>query len=104
MDHNDFVVELARRLNTFFEQNRERTQAVLGMPLPIGGYASVAHFLGELCMPHGVKEEEGQEGELDSKMILVPKVEEGKLQEIEAITLGEFKQRFEATKNGPSIH
>jgi hypothetical protein len=101
MEDNEFVVELARRINTFFEQDEDRTRAVLSTPIPAAGYASVAHFLGELCMPKGIKDL--NPSEMGSKNLLVPKVKDGKLLGVEVVTMDEFKKAFEKPED-PPVH
>ena len=74
MTDAEFVTELARRLNTFLEQNPERANMVLATPLPHAGYAGVAHFLGELGMPKGVDAITSEE-QIAELLFLYPNVE-----------------------------
>lgn len=100
MDDKDFVIEVARRINTFFEQSPERARMALSTPLFHARYASVAHLLGELCMP---KIKEASAEQLQEQLLLVPKIEDGALQGVEVLSLEEFQERAKKAQE-PPVH
>lgn len=102
MDDNDFVTEMARRINTFFEQNEERARTALMMPVFQAGYASVAHFLGELCMPKGITKDSDPEA-LAEKLILLPKSGDQGLTGVEVLTMAQFEERAKKAQE-PPVH
>ena len=100
MTDNDFVVELARRINTFFEQDANRTRTVLSTPIRTAGYASVAHFLGEVCMP---KMKEMSPETLAQSLLLIPQIEEGRIMGLQVITIEEFEAQAKKAQE-PPVH
>ena len=102
MDDNDFVTEVARRINTFFEQNEERARAALMMPIHQAGYASVAQLFGELCMPKGITKN-SDPAVLADKLILIPKIEDQQLTGVEVLTMTEFQERAGKSQK-PPVH
>ena len=82
----EFVKELAKRLNTMIEQNADRSNAVLTTALNHAGYASIAHFLGELALPARSSVED-----LKGSLFLFPVIEEGYIKRFDLVT-GAFLQ------------
>jgi hypothetical protein len=92
MTDAEFVTELARRLNTFLEQSPERANLVLATPMPHAGYAGVAHFLGELGMPHGVEAATSKE-DIKDALFLYPNVVNRKITDFSVVTGAELAEK-----------
>jgi len=93
MTDAEFVTELARRLNTFLEQNPERANMVLATPLTLAGYAGVAHFLGELGMPKGVNAT--TPADIAEAMFLYPNVKNGAITSFEVVSGADLAKKAE---------
>jgi len=102
MTDADFVMELARRLNTFLEQAPERANGVLATPMPHAGYAGVAHFLGELALPKGASKDVNM-ADLQETLFLFPIIEDHHIIHFEVVTGVDLAQKaMEAQK--PPVH
>jgi len=71
MTDDEFADEVARRLNRFIKTDEMRSLATLTSSLAHVGYANVAHFLGQLCLPHGMTQETPPE-EMENVKFLMP--------------------------------
>lgn len=74
MNDAEFADEVARRLNRFLQTEEKRAMATLTSSLAHVGYANVAHFLGQLCLPHGMTQETPPE-EMQNVKFLLPIVD-----------------------------
>jgi len=102
MTDAEFVTELARRLNTFLEQDSERANGVLATPMPHVGYAGVAHFLGELALPKGASKDVNMK-DLQETLFMFPIIAEERIVQFEVVTGVDLAQRAaEALK--PPVH
>jgi hypothetical protein len=80
----EFVKELADRLNEYLRLNPERAVATLATPLAHAGYASVAHFLGQLSMPRNLKGDDLTNP--GAGCFLVPLVEDNRITGFQALS------------------
>jgi len=92
MTDEEFVNELTTRLNLFLEVGDERAQATLTTPLMHVGYASVGHFLGQLCCPRGISDTTPPE-QLQNVKFLMPVVDDGRITSFQAVTGAELQRR-----------
>ena len=102
MTDAEFVTELARRLNTFLEQNPDRANVALSTPLAHAGYAGVAHFLGELAMPSGLTNS-SKMGELGDALFLYPDIQNNRIARFEVVPGSELAERAEKADK-PPVH
>jgi hypothetical protein len=90
MTHDDFVQELAERLNSFIKRVPQHALATLSMPLPMVGFASVAQVFGVVSMPGASNPEH---------LFLMPKVNaEGQLEGFECISGVELANRMNSAE------
>lgn len=75
MNDGEFADEVARRLNRFLEVDNVRAAATLTSSLAHVGYANVAHFMGQLCLPHGMTQKTPPE-EMQNVKFLLPVVDQ----------------------------
>lgn len=92
MTDAEFVDELVTRLNLTLEADQNRANSAFSTPLGHAGYASVAHFIGQLGMPRGINETASADDVLNVKFI-VPIVEGGRIMGFEGVTGSELQNR-----------
>jgi hypothetical protein len=105
MTDDEFVAELATRLNLFLQSDDQRSQAVLTTPLMHAGFASVGHFLGQICCPRGITDQSPPE-QLENVKFLMPHIDKGRIVRFECVTGAELQERVkeaaqEAESEGP---
>jgi len=92
MTDEEFVEELATRLNLFIDVDEQRSLAVLTTPLMQAGYANVGHFLGQLCCPRGITDASPPE-QLANVKFLMPVLKKGRITSFRAVTGTEIQEK-----------
>ena len=92
MTDEEFLEEMAARLNLFIEGDAKRAHVTLATPLTHAGYASVGHFLGQLCSPRGITEKT-EADLLQNVKFLMPEFDEGRITGFQAVTGADLQKR-----------
>jgi len=93
MTHAEFADELVIRLNQFLDADRMRAGATLTTSMAHVGYANVAHFMGQLCLPPGVDMQTPPESLKDVKFLMPVLDEKRGIKAFQAVTGDELQQK-----------
>lgn len=99
MTDAEFAEELVARLNLVLEADHPRATAVFATSLHKAGYASVAHFIGQLAMPRHITKEATADDVQNVKFV-APVIEDQRIVKFEAVTGEELQERHMAAAKG----